>query len=376
MSTTTTAERGPLGTGPASILVAEREITTQVRSRSFVISLLISVLIMGGGILLMGLIGGDDEDPTEVAVVGDAGSTLQDGEQLEAAGMDPVAAENRQEAEQLLRDEQVEAILLPDQDSPVGAVVIGLDEEPTDVAQLLSVSPPTEVLEETGTDGAERFLVPILFGLVFMVLSMGSGMMIMQNTVQEKQSRIVEILLAAISSRALLIGKILGNSVLALGQAIVLGAASALALMLSGQQDLLDMLTVPMLWFVVFFLPGFVLVASVFAASAALVSRQEDIGSVVTPAMMMVMLPYFAVVFFYDNSLIMTIASYVPFSAPVAMPVRMFFNEAQWFEPALTLGLLAITTAVFALAAAKIYSRSLLRTGQRVSLRQALSTRD
>lgn len=369
------ASHRPLTTGPASMLVAEREITTQVRGRSFIVSLLITVLILGGGILLMGLVGGEDESPAEVAVVGEAGSTPQGfEEQLGAAGLDPMAAGDREEAEELLRDEQVEAILLLDEESPAGVVVVGLDEEPVEVAQLLSVSPPTEVLEEAAAEGPERFLVPILFGLVFMMLSMGSGMMIMQNTVQEKQSRIVEILLAAISSRALLIGKILGNSVLALAQAIVLGAASALALMLSGQQDLLDMLTVPMLWFVLFFLPGFVLVASVFAASAALVSRQEDIGAVATPAMMIVMLPYFAVVFFYDNNLVMTIASYVPFSAPVAMPVRMFFNEAQWFEPILTLGLLAATTAVFALVAAKIYSRSLLRTGQRVPLRQALSS--
>lgn len=186
----------------------------------------------------------------------------------------------------------------------------------------------------------------------------------------------MELLLAAISARALLAGKILGNSALALGQAVVLGAAAAAGLMLTGQQEVLDILTVPMLWFVVFFIPGFVLVAAMFAASASLVSRQEDSGTVITPTMMLVMAPYFVVVFFYNNTLAMTIASYVPFSAPVAMPLRMFFNEAMWFEPLLALGVLVLFTALVMWLAAKIYSRSLLRTGQPVSLKTALGRPD
>ncbi|WP_272896866.1 ABC transporter permease [Nesterenkonia sp. PF2B19] len=144
--------------------------------------------------------------------------------------------------------------------------------------------------------------------------------------------------------------------------------------MLSGQQDVLDMLTVPMLWFVLFFVPGFVLIAAMFAAGAALVSRQEDSGAVVTPTMMLSMIPYFVVVFFHDTPLVMTIASYVPFSAPVAMPLRMFFNEAMWFEPILALAILLTSAVVFMLLAARIYSRSLLRTGQRVPLREALGS--
>lgn len=127
-------------------------------------------------------------------------------------------------------------------------------------------------------------------------------------------------------------------------------------------------------WFVIFFVFGFVLVASVFAAGASLVSRQEDTSSVMTPAMMLVMLPYFAVVFFNDNALVMPILSYVPFSAPVGMPVRLFFGEALWWEPPLSLALLAATTAVVVLVAGKIYANSLLRMGSRVPFREALRT--
>lgn len=366
------APRAQLGAVQASLLVAEREITTQVRNRSFLISLAITVLLVVVGTVISGFIGGDEEPTTEVAVV--AGSDDLD-QELDGAGLEVVSAPDQSAAEQLLRDGDVDAIITSDEASPVGLRVIGLDAMPTEVAQALSVSPSMEVLDPSA-DGPLRFIIALLFGLVFMMLSIGSGMMIVQNTIQEKQSRIVEILLSSISSRALLAGKIMGNSALALGQAIVIAAAAALAMMVSGQQDLLDLLTVPMLWFVLFFLPGFVLVAAIFAASAALVSRQEDSGTVVTPAMMLVMMPYFVVVFFYDNPLVMTIASYVPFTAPVAMPLRMFFNEAMWFEPLLALAGLVLASLVLIMLAARIYSRSLLRTGQRVSLRTALGSGD
>lgn len=148
--------------------------------------------------------------------------------------------------------------------------------------------------------------------------------------------------------------------------------ARALGLAITSRGELIDLLSAPLIWFVVFFIFGFVLVASVFAAGAALVSRQEDTGAVMTPTMMLVMIPYFGVVFFGENQLVMTILSYVPFSAPVAMPVRLFFGEAQWWEPLISLALLTVETAVVMAIASKIYTNSLLRMGSRVSLRDAL----
>jgi ABC-2 type transport system permease protein len=126
------------------------------------------------------------------------------------------------------------------------------------------------------------------------------------------------------------------------------------------------------IWFVVFFLFGFVLLASLFAAAASLVSRQEDVGAVTAPVTYLVMIPYFAVIFFNDNPVVMTIMSYVPFSAPVGMPMRLFLGEAQWWEPILSLGVLIATTAVVVALGSRIYSNSLLRTGSRVKLREAL----
>lgn len=361
--------RRALSPWSATLLVAEREILAQVRSKSFLISNAITLLLLLGGIVLSSVLGGGDEDATPVAVVAGVSTAevLGDAETIEE-----VSAADRGAAEELVRSGEVDAAIVPDGSTPLGYAVLALDDTPTEIVQMLSVSPPVELLEPNETSSGMRTIIGLGFGLVFMMTAVGSGAMIVQNTVQEKQSRIVEILLAAVPARALLAGKILGNWVIGVGSAAALAATAALGLALTGQTDLLDTLSAPLIWFVVFFLFGFVLIASIFAAGASLVSRQEDTGTVMTPAMMLVMLPYFGVVFFAENETVMTVLSYVPFSAPVGMPVRMFFNEAQWWEPLISLVILLATTAVVVALASKIYTNSLLKTGTRVSVRDAL----
>jgi ABC-2 type transport system permease protein len=366
MSTVTQQQK--VGFWGVTGLVAEREILAQVRSKSFIISTAITLLLVIGGIVLSSILGGQSE-ATRVAFVGSGADAVGSSETIEA-----VPAADRAEAEQLVRDGDVEAAVVPD-DSTIGYSLIALEEAPGEVVAALSVSPEVELLEPAETNEQLRFIIGLAFGLVFMISALGSGAMIMQNTVQEKQSRVVEILLAAVPARALMAGKIIGNSVIGVGTAAAIAAAAALGLALTGQTELLDLLSAPIIWFVVFFLFGFVLVASIFAAGAALVSRQEDTGAVMTPAMMLIMIPYFGVVFFGDNELVMAILSYVPFSAPVGMPVRLFFGEAQWWEPLISLALLVLTTAVVVLIASKVYTNSLLKMGSRVSLREALSSK-
>ncbi|WP_244255756.1 ABC transporter permease [Rathayibacter sp. VKM Ac-2760] len=363
----TGAQDGRLSTWGATLLVAEREILSQIRSKAFIISTVITLVLVIGGIVLSNVLGSRAADATPVAVVGSAASSLAAADTLDVTEVATAA-----EAEELVRSGEVDAALVPSDDA-VGFSILALDEAPEGLVSALSASPAVELLEPSETPSGLRTLIGLAFGLVFMLAVLGSGATIMQNTVQEKQSRIVEILLAAVPARALLAGKILGNSVIGVGTAAAIAAASALGLAITGQTELLDLLSAPLIWFVVFFVFGFVLVASVFAAGAALVSRQEDTGSVMTPAMMLVMVPYFGVVLFGDNPLVMTILSYVPFSAPVAMPVRLFFGEADWWEPLLSLGLLVVATAAVMAVASRIYTNSLLRMGSRVRLRDALT---
>lgn len=349
-----------------ALMVAEREVVTQVRTKSFIISTAILLAAVLVSIVAGALLAGND-DPTEVAVVGPGADVVSGAE-----GLEPVDAADRAAAEQLLRDGEVSAAIVPDEDSPLGVMVLALDETPESVVAALSVAPKVELLEPSDTDEGLRYLVSFGFGLVFLMSAAGYGATIAQSTVQEKQSRVVEILLSAVPSRALLAGKILGNSVLAFGQTAGLAGMAVIGLMVTGQDDVLDMLGSPLLWFVGFFLIGFVLLAAMYAASASLVSRVEDVSSVLMPSTMLTMIPYFGVIFFNDNEVVLNVLSYVPFSAPVAMPMRLFLGDAAWWEPLIALALLVVATLGVIAVGARIYERSLLRTGARVKLGEVL----
>lgn len=355
------------GTLRAALMVAEREITTVVRTKSFLISTAILLLGVLASIIVGSVLAGRDAD-TRVAVVGAAASAVE-----ELEGVEAVAADDEAEARRLVEDGEVRAAVLPADDSAIGVRVVALEEAPLSVVSALSVAPEVELLDESDVNEGLRFLVSFGFGLVFLMSAAGFGSMIAQNTVTEKQSRIVEILLATVSARSLLAGKILGNSVLAFGQTAAIAAVAVVALVVTGQDDLLGLIGAPVVWFVLFFLVGFVLLAAMFASAASLVSRMEDIGSVMTPVIYLTMAPYFVVVFFNDNETVLRVASYVPFSAPVGMPVRLFLGEAAWWEPLVALGLLAAAAVAVVAFGAKIYERSLLRTGGRVKLREALA---
>ncbi|MBO3088898.1 ABC transporter permease [Cellulomonas dongxiuzhuiae] len=356
----------PLSLGRAALLVAEREITSQVRTKSFLVSTAVLLVGVLAAIVLSSFLAGRESGDVPVAVVESVAGELPTTDGLALSDVPDRAA-----AEQAVRDGDVDAAVVPG-DGPLGVEVLAMDGAPGALLGALTQAPEVVLLDPASADDGVRYIVTIAFGLVFMMSAIGFGATIAQNTVTEKQTRIVEILLSAVPARALLAGKILGNSALALGQTAAIAAVSVLALVVTGQDDLLTMIGMPVVWFVVFFALGFVLLASVFAASASLVSRIEDTGVVLQPAMWLTMLPYFLIVFFNDNTVVLTVMSYVPFSAPVGMPVRLFLGEAAWWEPLLSLAVLAAACVLVIAVAARIYERSLLRMGARVKVGEVL----
>ena len=347
-------------------LIAGREITMRLRSKAFLISTGILMLAVLASVVLGSLFGGQSE-PAKVAVVGGAASVVDGNEQLEAVPVDDQAA-----GEQLLRDGEVDAIVAPATSDPLGVVVIGLDQAPSDVLQALAVYPTVELLEPAAVDPTLAYLVAFGFGIVFFMSAITFGSTISQSVVEEKQTRVVEILLSTVSARALLTGKVIGNSVLAFGQILAIAVLALLGLMLTGQRVLLGGVGPSVIWFVVFFAVGFVMLAALFAASSALVSRAEDVGSVTTPVTMLVMIPYILIIVFNNNPTVLAIMSYVPFSAPVGMPMRVFLGTAEWWEPFVSLLILLATAAAAVLVGERMYRNSLLKTGSRVKLADAL----
>lgn len=374
----TTAAPAPRTASPtftqSVLLVAEREITTTVRTRSFQVSAAILLVAVLGSILLGDVLAGRETTTTVAVAPGVADVATTDGPLEQVEGLEVVPLDGR-DARELVASGEVEAAVVPDPDSPTQVRVIADDDAPEVLVAALTVQPEVELLTPPTVGTGLRFVVAFAFGLVFLMSASTFGSTIAQNTVQEKQSRIVEILLATVPPRALMAGKILGNSVLAVGQTTLIAAVAVLGLVLTDQTALLSTLGAPVVWFVGFFVIGFVLVAGVFAASASLVSRLEDVGSVMGPAMIITMTPYFGVIFFNDNPLVLQILSYVPFSAPVAMPTRLFLGEALWWEPVVALALLVLGAVLVVVVGATIYERSLLRLGPRARLREVLAER-
>jgi len=356
----------PASTTSAVWLVAEREISAKVRSRAFLIGTGILLLIALASVLIGGFT--STAPSTDTVAVTPETATVIEG----MPGVEAHEVADRSTAEKLVTSDEVEAAIVPGDQGGFGFVLLAKEQAPTGLLMQLSQTPEVEILAPAGTDPLMRYLVALGFGLVFLMAASTFGGTMAQSVVEEKQTRVVELLISAIPTRALLAGKVLGNTVLAMAQIIALAVIAIVGLIVTGQEQLLSGIGAPILWFAVFFLFGFVLLASLYAAAASMVSRQEDIGSTTMPLMMLVMAPYFLVIFFNDNPVVLTIMSYVPFSAPVAMPVRMFVGEAQWWEGAVSLVILLASCLAAILVAAKIYENSLLRMGARVKLGEAL----
>lgn len=348
-------------------LVAEREITTRLRSKSFLITTGILLLLVLGGVIAGGIIS-KTASTTPVAVVSSVSSEVSN-----IAGLELTVVDNRAEAEALVTDGTVDAAVVPSaDDSTLPVTVIAADEAPSSLMQGLSVSPELILLEPSDTSFLLSYLAAFAFGIVFFASGMTFGPMIAQSVVEEKQTRIVEILMSAVPVSALMAGKVIGNSLLAFAQIVAIAVLAVVGLSVTGQAELLTLLSAPLLWFVGFFIIGFILLAALFAAVGAMVSRQEDLGTTMTPVTMLIMLPYFAIIFLHDNPVALTIMSYVPFSAPVGMPMRLFLGAAAWWEPLISLALLVITAALAVMLGSRIYNNSLLKVGSRVSWSQAI----
>ena len=346
-------------------LVAVREVQARIRSKAFVVSALILIGMVVASIVVGGIVGkATAGDTTPIAVV--------DGVELPTTrGLDVTRVPSGPAAERLVERGDVDAAVLPSDDA-LGYRVVGLDDAPADVVSALSVTPRIELLDPDALPGGLVYLVAIAFGVVYFASAVTFGQSIAQSVVEEKSTRVVEILMAAIPARALLAGKVLGNSVMAFAQIVAVAVAAAVTLAVTGQDNMYAMLGPSMLWFIAFFAVGFVLIASLFAAAAVLVSRQEDVGSVTTPVMMLVMIPYVLIIVAYDDPTILGVMSYVPFSAPIGMPMRVFLGNAAWWEPIVSLLVIAASVVVVVLVGARVYENALLRTGGRVKLTEAL----
>ncbi|WP_328995276.1 ABC transporter permease [Kribbella sp. NBC_01245] len=374
-------------------LVAEREVVTKLRDKTFVGSTVFMLVLVIASIFIPSLIAGNDS-PDKIAVVNDAGASVVQRANAVNGG---TAFEVRRvaspaDASQLVTDGEVAAALVP---TEAGYAVVGDDRIDSSLVGQLREAVSNDVMEKNaqraglspaelraGTTVEERLLNPgplpdvvadfasIGLALIFYVTALGFGMMIAQSVVQEKESRVVEILAAAVPIRALLWGKVIGNSILALGQIVVIGAAALAGLMLTGKGELLDVIAPVAGWFVVFFVLGFVALAGLWAVAGSLATRQEDLGSTTLPGQMLLMIPFFFSAFAGPGP--KEIASFIPIASSMAMPGRMLTEDVPLWQPLAAIGILLLTTMVIIRVGARLYERTLLQTGRKLGYREAL----
>lgn len=343
-------------------LVAARELRVKLRDRTFIFSTLFFLLFAVGGTVLPALFA---DDPSTVAVA-DRGSAAA----LAEAGLDVRTVADAATAERLVRSGDVDAAVV------AGPRVLAMNEAPSEVVGALSTTPPVQLLDPDAVDPFIAFIVPFTLAFVFFFTSFTFGLQIAQSVTEEKQTRIVEILVASVPVRALLAGKVAAMCALAIGQVLLIALVSFAGMKIAAVDASLIGLIGPAIgWFLPFFAIGFVMLATLWAGVGALVTRQEDIAGASMPVQMAVMVPFIAVLALNQNPAAMTVLSYVPLSAPIAMPVRLFAGDAAGWEPILSLGLLVVTAAVLLAIGARLYEGSLLRTNGRTSVVAAWRSR-
>lgn len=251
---------------------------------------------------------------------------------------------------------------------------VGLSED-----QTIALFQPLEVTQRfvdapDTSDDDVRMVVAMIGLMVSFMMPQVFGQLILLGVVEEKATRVVEVLLSHIKPRTLLLGKVLGLSLLALVQlAVVLGGLIA-ALLLTNRIDIPPSIWrfIPMLGISV--IGGLLLYNTVFALLGSLISRQEDASQVVLPMFVPLMGGFFVGQFAAlgnPDTLLAKIFTYVPFTAPMLLPVRMARDAIAPWEVALALGVLALSIWLLLRMAGRVYQFTLLHSGSRVSWTQA-----
>ena len=266
------------------------------------------------------------------------------------------------------------------QQSALGQQIASLGGDPAQVAsQLSAAKPEVKALHAPQRDSAEfgsRYAILMTIDVLLLFAIMGGGQFIAQGVVEEKSSRIVEILLACVRPSSLLAGKILGigiASFLTTGAVAVAGVVTAKATGVMPDINLnLDGVLVAMLvWLIV----GYAIFAVAFGAAASLVSRQEDVSSVSMPLVMLSMVPYvlsFLMATGDANSMTFRVLAFLPPFAPFMMPARLVLGVSSWTEQVIALAIALVFLPLLVRAAAAIYTRAVTRTGARVPLKEVL----
>jgi ABC-2 type transport system permease protein len=380
-------------------LTARRELVERTRDRSFLISTAVTVVILAAVIVLPKLLGGDS-DTFDVGLVGPASQRLGPAltAQAAAAGVKIrlQSPGGEAEANDEVRGGKLDATIVDGQRIVVKstandrlALIIqsasgtsraqealaarGLD--PAETRTILAPSPlPVRSIEPTDKDStAKRSIATIAVFLLYGQI-IGYGMGVASGVVEEKATRVVEVLLATVRPVQLLAGKVIGIGLVGLLQLLLIGV-NGLGLAVSlGSITLpaaaLGTIGIVLLWFVL----GYAFYSSMFAVAGSVVSRQEELQNSTTPLTLMLVASFFVAIqsaFGGSTSTLTRVCTFLPPTAPLIVPLRIAAGDIPAWQVAITFVLMLVSTVLVILLASRVYAGAILRTGARVKLSDA-----
>lgn len=387
-------------------LVAMRELRERGRSKSFLIGSVLTLLLVAAVLMLPPLLGGE---PTthQIGIVGEENEPIVEaarelaiaeaGEGDEPDLYETVRYTERDDAEEALSAGEVDLVLIE------GATVLqertgfsgnGLvdavqraagsvrlqrlveenGQAAADVIEILSSS-PLEVVSLDGEDPAGDLRPVIAYaGLLLMYIAILSyGSWTLTGVTEEKNNRVVEVLLATLRPWQLLGGKILGIGLLAIGQFVLTVGFAFVLVNLTGVVDIPALPPESLLVLVVWFVIGFSIYSVSYAAAGSLASRPEDAQSAAFPMTMIAVVGFFVSINALDDptSTLARIVSFVPFTAPFVVPIRQSLDGIGLVEHVAAVVVAVLAIFVLVRLSARIYAGGLLRFGRRVKLKEA-----
>lgn len=391
------------------LLIAKREFRVNLLKKSSIISVVVTLVLMFAGMgFLQWLSKQDDGAPS--LTIGLAAPAAELSEDLRLAGGQlgadiTVEQLGEDEAEQQLRSGDIDAYLQSVE--PPEVLVDGhLSETASSVLQTtLQQRAAQQYLQSVGGDGnelnaalagAELKQVDIsddeldagayIFGVLVLVLLLmtliTSGSMIGMGVVEEKSSRVVEILLATVRPLKLLAGKVLGIGGVAFVSLLIYLGGILLAVNVFDLKEMAPQINIGFtLHVLVWGALGILMYAVMWAALASLVSRQEDIGVASVPMTFLPMIGFYVAMFMVPNTVNyglttpVIILTLVPLFTSMMMPMLLIYGTAPAWLIAAAYASQLLGIALVLLLGAKIYQRAVLHSGSRMSLKEALLTR-
>jgi ABC-2 type transport system permease protein len=385
-----------LSTREAVAVVARREFVERARDRSFLVSTGITLAIIAAVVALPQLIGLGDTT-FRVAVAGESAAfqagaraqaeladvDLEIGATADAASARADVAEGRLDAvvdgSTVVVERELPASLRVVLDNAHRAaagdaalVEAGLD--PTEVGRALAVAPlQVETLDPDAEAAQTRGQIAFVGALILYGQLLGYGFWVALGVVEEKSSRVVELLLSAIPARALLAGKVLGIGLLGLVQLLLVAVGGVGVATATGALTVDAAVVQPVLVVLAWFVLGYTAYACLMAAAAARVSRQEELQNATTPVSTLAIVSFLATFYVAANpdAVLSRVLAVTPPVSALTMPVRSARGDAAAWEVPLAVGLMLGLILVLVVVAGRVYEGAVLRTGSKVAFGEA-----